>query len=439
MVLDNATTSESSFSEPQPSSDIDPYSTSSSTVADSHYPNRPGRSVQVSRTSYREGRQVAEPIYINLNDLPRPFAIRASRQQPKLLADAIGMQCQSAAAVLQRPMSQEEANALAFHLAKSLRIASYGPPIGFAVGVAMMWRTRKSMRFPFYAPFTEGSRWSKDRLGPLRGRHARYMWHGMRLTGYCVVSMILSQIFFASYAFTTATAGRGLDPRLQELTRALQQRAKDGRSRERGEGIGKVGNQESGPKSGETYEMARQRVQAQNMMRRSRQGDLAGHDASPTGGAFSDEYMNQGEQPGFMSEQEVRQQVDSGSTWSDEAWKSSQSDVAARRQAHDDASPQAPSKPAGGAWERLRSQAMSGRPDIPRRQSRGLAPPDSAGDRWLGTDREAASGTDSFNFSSSKEERQSAKSEAQRDFDRRLEQERAGKVFGEPDGKGKWN
>ncbi|KAF2765360.1 hypothetical protein EJ03DRAFT_319564 [Teratosphaeria nubilosa] len=408
MVLDNATASETSFSEPRPSSDIDPYSTPSSNVADSHYENRPGRFVQVSQTSYREGRQVAEPIYINLNDLPRPLALLAPGEHSKITIDVARKSCQLAASVLQRPVSQDEANAIAFHYAKGVRLASYGPPIGFAVGAAMTWRTRESMRFPFYAPFTEGSRWSKDTFGHLCGWHARYMWHGLRLTGYCAVAVILSQIFFGSYAMTTIAAGKALDPRLKEFTRALQQRTKDGRGRERGEGLGKVGNQESGPKGGETYEMARQRVQAQNAMRRSRQGVAADHDASPTRGAFSDEYMNQGEQPGSMSEQEVP---------------------------HDDASPQAPSKPAGSAWERLRNQAMSSQPDIPRRKSRGLAPPDSARARSAGTGREA----DSFSFSSNDEERQLATSEAQSDFDRRLEQERGGGAFGETGDRGRWN
>merc|ERR1711939_276731 len=77
---------------------------------------------------------------------------------------------------------------------------------------------------------------------------------------------------------------------------------------------GQVGNQEDGPKGTETFEMARQRSNVQTSWgrRRAEAGGEQGDDASPTGGMFNDEFLDSAsEQPGFMSEDQVKQQADS--------------------------------------------------------------------------------------------------------------------------------
>merc|ERR1711939_1032154 len=77
---------------------------------------------------------------------------------------------------------------------------------------------------------------------------------------------------------------------------------------------GQVGNQEDGPKGTETFEMARQRSNVQTSWgrRRAEAGGEQEDDASPTGGMFNDEFLDSSsEQPGFMSEDQVKQRADS--------------------------------------------------------------------------------------------------------------------------------
>lgn len=70
----------------------------------------------------------------------------------------------------------------------------------------------------------------------------------------------------------------------------------------------------------------------------------------------------------------------------------------------------------GSAWERLRQQAANG----------GTGAGSGAQRRSRGQEEQ---GGDAFSFSSSEEDKQTAKYEAQKDFDARIEQERSGKNF----------
>jgi hypothetical protein len=100
----------------------------------------------------------------------------------------------------------------------------------------------------------------------------------------------------------------------------------------------------------------------------------------------------------------------------------------------DDASPLVSSQPAparsGSTWDRIRQESASSKgsprqsptntPQIRREQQEGST---------LG---------DSFSFASSDEERQLAKTEAQKEFDARVERERQGGDFAETGAKGGW-
>ena len=48
---------------------------------------------------------------------------------------------------LKRPLTDEEQAAIAYHTARALSIASCGPTVGFALGLARWWRTRYEMRW----------------------------------------------------------------------------------------------------------------------------------------------------------------------------------------------------------------------------------------------------------------------------------------------------
>lgn len=423
MVLEGATSADSSFSDTLPSSDIDTYDATNTTAS---YGSSNSGLVPVQGTAQHV-------LHVNFDNLPRRWSLIGQKPHPKVLYDGIRDSCRFATTVLNRPVTQEEADAMAYHFAKSLRIGSYGTPIGVVLGTAMAWRTQKDMRFPGWAPFKEGSRFSKDAFGPLRGQMARVAWQFSRVSAYWLVGGTLGQIFFGSYALSVGLAGRAMDPRLKEFTEALKLRMKNGVGREN---TGQVGNQEAGPKGSETYDMARQRRDAQARSRGSRQPRAqAADDASPTGGAFSEDYMEAAGASGFMSEDEVRRAADARaeSPRNQSSAAVEQSTVASRQPTR--GAQEAPAK-SGSAWERLRKGAMTGEP---KRSSSSTQSSGSAGSRPSAQEGDGTVLGDSFGFSSNDEDRQLAKSEAQRDFDARVEREREGRNFDEKGGgRGRW-
>ncbi|KAK4544347.1 hypothetical protein LTR36_004238 [Oleoguttula mirabilis] len=423
MVLEGATSADSSFSDTLPSSDRDPYANDNPPSTDAHDP-------QAALVTTQPG---AYQRTVNLEGLPRRWSLIGEKPHPQALVKGIEDSCRFATTVLNREVTQDEADAFAFHFAKSMRVASYGTPIGNVLGAAMAYRTRKDMRFPGWSPFKEGSRFSKDSFGPFKGQLARNAWQSARISAYLIVGSTFGQIFFGSYALSVGMAGRAMDPRLTEFTQALKARMQNGVGRE---STGKVGNQEAGPKGTESYDMARQRRDVQGKSRDRRQPQKhTGDDASPTGGAFSDDYMETAGASGFMSEEEVRREADTRqeSPRNQGSAAFEQSAIASRQHTAD--AQVAPAK-SGSSWDRLRKGAMTGEQN---RSFKGSQPSESAGSRAPAQGGDNSSLGDSFSFSSNDEDRQLAKSEAQRDFDARIEREREGRNFDEKGGgKGKW-
>jgi len=438
MVLDNASAStEPAFTPDLPASDIDPYAGDTNPTYAS---TRPSNYVAVN--------DPPNQCYVNLADLPRKFSLTGStRPHPPAVINGIRDNVHAASHVLQRPVTQDEANAFAFHLAKAVRIGSLGLPVGCAMGFLLAWRGQRTWRFPGWTPFKKEGRLSPDRFGPLRNRQARFTWHFLRYNAYAFCSVIASQIFFGSYALSVSLAGRAMDPRLKDFNQTLQQRAQAGLGR-RANG-GRVEDESPGARGGETYDMARQRRGVQGSLAgsgRRKQDEMDGHDASPTGGAFGEEYMDTAGADGFMSEEEVRRQADARvrASREDTPFSAYSTDDRPSQTQSTRASRDPPSSQSSGgsAWDRLRQDAMSGNSSSSggggqNRSFRGTAPSSSAGARAPAAGAENAPFNDSFSFSSSDEERQLAKSEAQKDFDKRLDQERAGRDFHERGGGGK--
>ena len=412
MVLEGSTSSDSSFSDTFPSSDIDPYASDNASKGS-------------SGSEFALVSPQPDGIYVDMSTLPRRWSIFGQRAHEAKLVGALRDTNAFAASVLQRPVKQEEADALALLLTKSVRMASYGTPVGTLFAGAMAYRSQKEMRFPGWAPFKEGSRFSRDSFGPLKGSVARAAWQVSRLSAWGLVGTMAGSIFFGSYALSVNLTGRAMDPRLKEFNDALKSRSQRGLGREN---AGKVGNQEAGPKGMETYDMARQRRDAQGIGRSGfkRPGQTT-DDASPTGGAFSEDHAEMIGSTGFLSEEEVRRAADarSESPRNQNARAYEQSSTASRQSTADSTSPKVgrevpASRQSGSTWDRLRNDAMTGEQ---KRSHRSAQP--SGSDVSLG---------DSFSFSSSDEERQLAKSEAQRDFNARVEREREGKSFEEKGG-----
>lgn len=436
MVLEEvAASQELAFSDSSPSSDADPYAGDGDPTI---LPTRQPSVVPVNQPPHQ--------VYINLSALPRTFGLSASKAFPQPAVNAIVESCKQASQVLERPVTQQEAEALAFHFAKSVRISSYGVPLGMTIGSLMAYRGLHNFRIPGLT-LTEKEWFSPEKFGPLRGRLARYSWHAVRLNIYWFVGSMAGSIFFGSYALTLGTAGRMMDPRLQEFREKIQERARKGSAGLIEGGAMQGGRQRDetpGPRDGETYNMAKQRQRAQDTLNRGYRvpqqevGNTQAQedDMSPTGGALRAEFGGLASDTGMMSDVQARRQterIESQQRAEYTTRSGPESELAATRRQQrvsDDSSRfgeegESRSKQTGSAWERLRQQATSGPPLQP--SPRSARSPNQP------------SGGESFAFSSTDEEKQLARSEAQREFDARIERERSGKDFSDVgDGRGRW-
>lgn len=286
---------------------------------------------------------------------------------------------------------------------------------------------------------------------------ARATWHFLRTSLYAAGGITIGGIFFGSYALSTALAGRAMDPRLKECNDAMKAKIQEvgkenARAVARGEApaAGRGGVTANIPAGQETYEMARQRRGVREIQARDED------DMSPSGGYNMQE---------AAKEIGHRETVGTGGHSMDtEVMSDSQSrmrDVAQRPRARDSPAtnnedtfdmnraashpsqngsqqPQSANKPTS-SWARIRadaaSQAQQGNNEGSPRQG---TTPSSRGS-WKPPQSEQRQGStvgDAFSFSETDEEKQLARGEAQRDFDRRIEREREGKDFEEA-GQGK--
>lgn len=421
MVLQDASTPQEDFSSDRPpSSDVDQY-------GDQNPPFTSTRQPSFAPVA-KDGDQ--QRIYVNIANLPRPFSMTGTVGHPQVLVDSIQDSCRFLTQVLQRPPKQDEADAFAFHAAKTYRIASFGSPIGMALASVQFYRTRDTMRFPGWSPFKdqEGTL-SKDRLGPLRGQMARYGWHTLRLGSYWLLGSVVGAVFFGSYAVSVSLAGRATDPRLREFSEKLRQLQRDGQS------VQAIRKQDTeSTTQQETFEQRRQRRSVQASGRERAQAQSSYDDASPTGGAFNTELAAASDTEMMTDDQmrshETRQRPDPRSSSTENAPNSFDMHKAAPQQPKNAQQASGSSSTGGGsAWERLRQQAgqTSGSS-----QSSRQSPTSST----KGEQREGSTMGDSFSFSESDEERQLARSEAQRDFDARMDREREGKDFNDDSGRG---
>ena len=430
MVLEDATRpddpSESFTSDSAPSNDADPYVNSNPPYTATRQPTYASVAKDASQSK----------IFVNVAALPKPF-LQGNSPHPPFLIESIQDSCRFAQQVLERPCTQEEADAFAYHAAKTYRVASFGSPIGIALGTMQHFRGRKTFRFPGYTPFKEGSYFSADRLGPFRGAMARAGWQTLRLGSYWMLGSVVGAMFFGSYAVSLSLAGRAMDPRLKDFTERLKQLQKEGVSTQALRRQQDV----NGTTQEETFEQRRQRFGVQARSRESSQAQNGGgqaqsstqswDDASPTGGAFSSDYADASSDTGVlddaqMIQQQTRQQADAQSTNRASTFdlnKAAPQRPSTGRQAANQGEGAAAAPQSGSTWERLRQQAAT------------RSGPNAGGPR--AASGQASSEEDSFSFSSGDEDRQLAKAEAQKEFDARLERERSGKDF-EGNGGKRW-
>ncbi|KAF2219241.1 hypothetical protein BDZ85DRAFT_285593 [Elsinoe ampelina] len=368
--------------------------------------------------------QTEEQWRINLGGLPKPIgAFGPTGWDTPARIDLLKKSLAESRAILGRPFRQEEVDALSFKFAKSVTIASYAYPTGLVAGALWTYSGRETFKFPFYNP--GGKDWfDPNKFSFLRGSQARAAWHGLRFSTYAGFAMFLGIFFWGSVASTTDVAGTVTDPRLKDFREALKTKLQQRQggmpppiTTQRGPVESTEGRMDSqAARAGTVWERARQNRQAASRPKAAAAQD---DDMSPTGGAFMDDLAPGDGDTGLLSDSQMQQNERKQQYESRMADRESrtapQQQQAQRRQSPQPGPERRDSAvQTGGVWERLRREAATKGAD--------------------GTQREQQQGStvgDSFAFSRREEDRQLAQTEAQTDFDARVEKERQGGNFDE--------
>jgi hypothetical protein len=218
------------------------------------------------------------------------------------------------------------------------------------------------------------------------------MWQGSRFVAWTTAALLVSTAASATWGVTVLAPTYFRDPRVRDILAAMRQNAKQ-------KSIRKEIDQAPGQRSGETFEMARQRSAFQTATRDRNSHAGNEEDMSPTNGAWAREAADANSNNGITSgttyetsepvpHRSSKYQANSGST-----------------------STRQPSQ--GSAWDKLRQQAMS-QPDHHR------------------DDRDESSATSKLDQAfPAEDDLSSSKARAQREFDEQVERERKGGDFNE--------
>ena len=393
MVLDEASPSATdTFAAEDPgSSDVDPYASAPYDTSSSD-PKRPAQL----------------PPSVNLREYARPIPIlgRVLGYSDSRLKMVVELDGAAISRILQRPLTLPEWEATTFHMAKMQSYASYGWPIGIAIGSWRAYRTMDSWRFPFFKPDLERVGHRFDSFGTLKGQSARQAWQVMRFTSHSVFWGLNSKLICTVYAISVAWTGQRMDQRLSEFWNTLQALpVEEARRRREGMAGRAPSNQEN------------RRTQTQRP---------------------PDERISQGGQGAWQRQRDAAARRQTATPAGNDRSESTQAPLSSDFD-FDDASPTAKdfqeeaSASQETAWDRLRRGG--GAASTSAQQPPGSK--QSQGDAWArargqgrGTTSKGQGDGDSFSFSSSDEDRQLARDEAQQEFDRRIDRERQGKNFG---------
>lgn len=429
MVLETASASPEadSFSDSIPASDEDPYS------------------------GAKGGGGTTLRYHIDVSSLPKPIPILGPLfgYNNELFTKVFQEKIKNGHNALQRAPTQDEAAAFAFWTAKQISIFSYGTPVGLAGGFWRAWGTKATFRFPFWQPnldkFQSGV-FPHPSMPLLRDNRAMLVWHGLRMLAYGAVGKYIGQILLGSYSMTIAAVGELSDPRLKEIVNAIRQKGQRKQGRLPSPvPTGTVGGAQRGGIIG---------------MERNERPD----DASPTGGMYGNERGFDGVPGRGTVTDDMRQDEgeDSDETnpgnWPRPGYPQSQTENTkaspqiqeretpkSQSDQFDDASPTGghgiradKAEPSGSAWERIRRGSKPGGQSNGTSWTTNNQEPTRQGEEsaWSklqnNTQQEQRQGStrgDSFAFSKTEEERSLAKSEAQKEFDARVERERRGGDF----------
>lgn len=337
-----------------------------------------------------------------------------------------------------RPLLPDERAAIAYHTAKGYSIASWGPPTGCLMGFQRAYSTRNEFRHPFAGSLRSSRGWFDGErvriMGRelIRGSSARVFVHLLRSVSYGLVGAGFASFFSTSYASSVAVIGELQDPRLKDVMIALKSNIKkqqEERQRKGGtkrEGVAaedasssvdrdRVGyTNYDGTVGQDKVEAARPDMARMNSLTPGRNTVERQSNAFPDSENKSrpeeKEYKN------LPNDEDEFSLLESGPKYPTDNNEGTSSGECEGTQ-----------EPGGSAWERLRREAISGRNNSST-ETMDLGPAAAQSQQPL-TDSDPT-------FFSSRQEQTYSREEAQRDFDLRLEQERAGGNFG-PDRPGR--
>ncbi|KUJ20435.1 uncharacterized protein LY89DRAFT_640003 [Mollisia scopiformis] len=379
--------SNDSFSDGAPSSDYDPYQNEQNPVT----------------------------YHIDYSHFPKPIPIfgRLFGYNDAMVSQLVQRKLDNATKLLNRPVTQDEATALAYFSAKQVSIMSYGSPAGLAGGLWRCYATIDTFQFPFFKPDLEKFRFDKfpsTRAPVLRDLRAIAAWHMVRAASYSTVGITIGNILFGSYAASVTVAGEMLDTRLKTYVEAIRERQRQNIPQ---------GTKGSQPQTGQTGTI-------------STGGSKLPYDQSPAGiFGQADMTPSSGTYDSGVQVQPQRRQWPLPRQIPPQAPQAPADDQAKPFDMFDGASPTSgqgmmgditPAQPQGSAWERLRrGEKPAAAPSTTTYQQ-----------QQRQTQREQRDGStigDGYTFSRSDEERSYAKEEAQKEFDARIELERRGGDF----------
>lgn len=381
MVLDDATASASDSFADDPS-DNDPYSTK---------PSSNGRNT----------------LTIDMGSLPHPTPIIGPLigYSEQSIANGIRENLSALQHTLKRPLTQEEAPVLAYYFAKAKATASYGAVLGMLGGAVRCYQTADIFRFPFWRPKPE--KFDPNVFLAFKGQRARLAWHVARFWPYVIIGQLIGTLLGSNYGMTVAAVGMQRDKRLTNFNEDMKKAIR-----------GMRGN--SPLPGGRTPVPAQDRSSSPWPSRNTTDDDM-----SSTAGNDSWSGSADGSTDAGVISDSQRRALERSSEFNKNTRGATK-----QPPPYDDASPTSGLFPlnedknsGGSAWDRIRRNAASGQAQPDQRSHPNTARP------IQGEQSESSTLGDSFSFSSTDEERQLAKAEAQREFDDRLERERKGGDF----------
>ena len=358
-----------------------------------------------------------------------------------------------------RPLTQAEAEGYALHASRRTMYSIASPISALWVASILAIHGRKTMKFPFRKPqpLERYDNFPNRWLPVLKGNYARIAWQITRFNVYTILCLALIAPVYASMGDSAMMVGLYKDPRTHEVTKSMAASLKNTNGRLQRHTSNRPGVAQRNPQASDDtaddggFYTSSEQGAADNYSNQTDYSDGTAYtDGTVDTSLLGDSQMQSREarQPSpssFTRDPALRQKpVRQGNqTFRNKPAAQSDRDFDNSPDPDyffDDASPTAGNDPdtnagtgsrggsSGSAWERIRRSQnekldRSGAMSQSRQSSQGSRRGQTA---WSGVRDEYETSADSFSFSTSERDRQLAKEQAQKDFDRMLEEERKG-------------